>query len=128
MNKVKHSRLLVPGVMAVVGSAISIASLVGAGWRGALAVEVVTVVATIGYYLLGGRDSDVGALFGSRTDERQENIGMRVAALTGTVMTYVALGGFIVATAMGRFVWPFALFCGVGGVTCVIGLVIYRQN
>ena len=47
MNKTKHSRLLVPGVMAVLGSAIAIASLVGAGWRGALAAEVATVVATL---------------------------------------------------------------------------------
>jgi hypothetical protein len=63
--------------MAVGGSLIAFASLLGSGWFAALSVEVVTALATLGYYWLGGRDSDLGAMFGSRADERQASIELR---------------------------------------------------
>ena len=48
------------------------------------AVEVVTIIGACGYYLLGARDSDVGALFGSRPDERQASIGIAPLLSPGT--------------------------------------------
>jgi hypothetical protein len=112
--------------MAVLGTAIAIGSLVGSGWSAALAVEAVTVVATIGYYVWGARESDFGALFGSRPDERQVSVGLRASALAGIVMSYLAVFGFVIETARGRDAWPFALFCVAGAVTFMAGLVIYR--
>ncbi|HXQ75430.1 MAG TPA: hypothetical protein VN791_02955 [Acidimicrobiales bacterium] len=122
------ARLRVPAVMAIGGSAIALGSLVGAGWKSGLGVEVVTVMATIGYYVLGGRDSDAGALFGSRPDERQAGIAMRATTSTGNVLCVVVLGGFVVTTALGRDVWPFALMSVVGGITFVVALVYYRHH
>jgi hypothetical protein len=94
----------------------------------ALAVELVTIIGACGYYFLGGKDSDVGALFGSRPDERQASIGLRATALTGNVMVLVAISGVVIATATGSSAWPFFLFCSVGAATFLVGLVIYRDR
>jgi hypothetical protein len=128
MTTTKNSRLRVPAVMAIGGSAIALATLVNSGWEAALFVELFTIAATTGYYVLGGRDSDAGALFGSRPDERQMSVGMKATALAGNVMGIVALGGFVIATAMGAAIWPFALFCAVGAASFLAGLVIYRTG
>lgn len=126
MMKTLSPRLRVPAVMAGLGTAIAVGSLAGSGWSAALAVEAVTVAATIGYYVWGGLESDVGALFGSRPDERQASVALRASALAGIVMSYVAVFGFVIETARGGSAWPFALFCVAGAVTFTIGLVIYR--
>jgi hypothetical protein len=124
----KYPRLRVPAVMVVLGSAIALGAWVGTGWGAALGVEIVTIVAACGYYALGGTDSDFGALFGSRPDERQTSIGMRATALTGNVMVLVAIGGVVIATATGSSAWPFVLFCSVGAATFLVGLVVYRDR
>jgi hypothetical protein len=124
--KTRYPRLVAPVVTVVLGSAIALGVGIGTGWGAALVVELVTVVGACGYYLLGGRDSDVGALFSSRADERQASIGMRATVLTGNVMVLVAIGGVVIATAAGSSAWPFFLFCSVGAATFLVGVVIYR--
>jgi hypothetical protein len=99
--KTQNRRLQVPMTMAIVGSAIAVASLVSKGWGAALGVEVFTVAATLGFYALGRRDSDLGAASGGRSDERQASIQGQAAALSGIAMTIAALVGFIVTTALG---------------------------
>lgn len=121
-------RLLAPTVTIALGSAIAVGAWIGNGWHAALGIELVTVVGACGYFLLGGRDSDIGALIGSKPDERQASIGMRATALTGNVMILVAIGGVVIALAVGAPVWPFLLFCFVGAATYLIGLVLYRDR
>lgn len=128
MIKTMDRRLLVPATMAIGGSAIAIATWIGQGFGGALAVEIVTVVLTVGYFILGGRDSDFGAIFGSRPDERQATIDLRATAFTGLALSLLAIGGVIVTTAMGKLVWLFMLFAVVGGVAYVVGLLIFRRR
>lgn len=122
------ARLRVPTVMAIGGCAIALASLIGSGWGAALGVVLVTTAATAGYYVLGGRDTDVGAVFGAQLDERQANIEMRATALAGTAMCLVAVVGFVIATALGQATWPFILFSVVGAAAFVAGLVVYRVH
>jgi hypothetical protein len=114
--------------MAVLGTAIAIGSWVGSGWKSAVGIEIVTVVATVAYFMLGGRDSDFGALFGSRADERQISISMRATVLAANVLALLAIGGVVVSMAMGALVWPFLLFAVVGGITYFLGLLIYRHR
>jgi hypothetical protein len=128
MIKTMDRRLLVPATMAIGGSAIAVATWIGQGFGGAVAIEIFTVVATVGYFVLGGRDSDFGAIFGSRPDERQANIDLRATAFTGMTLILLAIGGVIVSTAMGKLVWPFMLFAVVGGLTYVVGLLIFRRR
>jgi hypothetical protein len=128
MIKTMDRRLLVPATMGIGGSAIAIATWIGQGFGGALGIEFITVVATLGYFVLGSRDTDFGAIFGSRPDERQANIDLRATAFTGLALTLLAIGGVIVTTAMGKLVWPFMLFAVVGGVAYVGGLLIFRRR
>jgi len=128
MIATKYPRLVAPAAAVVLGSAIAIGAGVGAGWGAALGVELFTVVGAAGYFVLGGRDSDVGALFGARPDERQASIGMRATALAGSVLILVAIGGVVITMATGKPDWPFLLFCVVGGGTYLAGLFIYRSR
>jgi hypothetical protein len=90
-------------------------------------VEAVTIVAAMGYYAIGARDTDGGALFGSRADERQADVGLRASALAGRATTVVALVGFVIQTARGATTWPFALLCVVGAISFVAGVALYRD-
>ena len=128
MMQTRNPRLVVPVFTAVLGTAIAIGAWVGAGWGAAVVVELGAVVGATGYFVLGGRDSDIGALFGSRADERQASIGVRATALVGNVLILVAIGGTVIAIAGGTAAWPFLLFCVVGGATYLAGLVIYRDR
>ncbi len=128
MIATRHPRLIVPGTMLVLGSLIALGSFIGAGWGAAVGIEAITIVAAVVYYVLGGRDSDVGALFGSRPDERQASINMKATALTGNVLILVAIGGVVVTSALAEPAWPFLLFGVVGGITYLIGLLIYGSR
>jgi len=124
----RHPRLLAPAVTVALGSAIAFGAWIGNGWGAAVGIELLTLIGACGYFVLGGRDSDIGALLGSKPDERQASIGMRATALTGNVMVLVAIGGVVVALAVGSSAWPFFLFCLVGAATFLIGLFVYRER
>jgi hypothetical protein len=128
MSGKRNPRLVVPALMASIGTVIAIATWIGDDWSGALGVELVTVVTTLAYYILGARDSDLGALFGSRPDERQVTISMRATLLAANALAVTAIGGVIITTAMGDLVWPFLLFGAVGGLTYFAGLAYYRHR
>jgi hypothetical protein len=128
MNPTAQPRLRVPIVMAAGGTMIALATLLGRGPSRAALVEAFTIVAAIGYHWLGGRDTDGGSLFGSRADERQEDIGLRASAFAGRATIVVALAGFVVQTARGQTTWPFALLCAVAAVSFVGGIALYRRS
>ena len=114
--------------MAIGGSVIAAAVLIGQGWAAAVPVEVVTIAAAIGYYVLGGRGSDLGAIVGRRADERQESIRVRARALAAQVAGLAALAGYVIELARGSTVWPLALFVAVLAGSFLAGLVIYRAG
>ena len=114
--------------MAIGGSVIAAAVLIGQGWAAAVPVEVVTIAAAIGYYLLGGRGGDLGAIIGRRADERQESIRVRARSLAAQVAGLAALIGYVIELARGSAVWPFELFVAVLAGSFLAGLVIYRAG
>ena len=128
MIMTRHPRLRAPAVMAVGGSVIAAAVVIGQGWAAAVPVEVVTIAAAIGYYVLGGRGSDLGAIVGRRTDERQESIRIRARALAAQVAGLAAVAGYVIELARGSAVWPFELFVAVLAGSFLAGLVIYRAG
>ena len=128
MIMTRHPRLAAPAVMAIGGSVIAAAVLTGQGWAAAVPVEVVTIAAAIGYYLLGGRGGDLGAIIGHQADERQESIRVRARALAAQVAGLAALAGYVIELARGSAVWPFELFVAVLAGSFLAGLVIYRAG
>jgi hypothetical protein len=82
MSYTRAGRLRAPIVTALGGSALTVAIVVGFGWERASGPAVVTVVASVGYSLPGGRDTDTGDLIGGRPDERQLGIVTQATALS----------------------------------------------
>jgi hypothetical protein len=121
MIMTRHPRLRAPAVMAA-------AVVIGQGWAAAVPVEAVTIAAAIGYYLLGGRGGDLGAIIGHRADERQESIRVRARALAAQVAGLAALVGYVIELARGGAVWPFELFVAILAGSFLAGLVIYRTR
>ena len=128
MIRNRATRLRVPIAMAFGGSALTVATLVGFGWERATGPAVVTVLASVGYYLLGGRDTDTGDLSGGRPDERQLGIVTQATALAGQAVSLVALGGWAVTTALGHPAWPFLVVTVVAAAAFVGGIAVYRRR
>jgi hypothetical protein len=128
MIMTRHPRLRAPAVMAIGGSVIAAAVVIGQGWAAAVPVEVVTIAAAIGYYVLGGSGTDLGAIIGYRTDERQAGIKIRARALAAQVAGLAAVAGYVIELARGSAVWPFELFVAVLAGSFLAGLVIYRAG
>jgi MFS family permease len=128
MKRSRSLRLRTPMVMIVCGTGLTVGVGLGQGWVAAIPVAVVVVAAAIGYYIVGGRDTDAGAMIGSRADERQNELRTRAQALAGVAGIVTALIGTMVAAALKDPTWPFALFAGVESVTFVAGLAIYSAR
>ena len=125
MTKPVRGRLRVPAVMLIGGTGLAVAEAVGYGWHDAIPIEAVAVLAAIGYFLVGGLDNDIGAIYGQQGDERQDMVRLRAQALAAQVSTLAVLIGFMVQIARHASTWPFVVIAGVGAAAFVIGLAIY---
>jgi hypothetical protein len=128
MMRLNRRRLRVPALMLILGTGLASAVTVGRGWHNAVSVEVVTFVAAAGYYLVGGLDNDMGALYGSRSDERQHMVRLRAQALTAQAMALGGLIGFMVEIARRAPTWPFVVILGVAVVSFPVGMAIFRDR
>jgi hypothetical protein len=107
------------------GTALAVAVAVSRGWSAAIGVEVAVFLIAAYLYLLGGNDSDAGAVIGNRADERQKLVRLKAQSLAMTVMYLAALIAWAVAIALKGLYWPFDLIFSCGGITFLIGLQIY---
>jgi hypothetical protein len=128
MRRLSHGRLRVPTGMLILGTGLAAAVLAGQGWHNAILVEVVTAIAAVGYFLLGGLNSDVGAIYGSSGDERQQLVRQRAQALTAVVTVLAAVIGYMVQIARRGPTWPFGVVVGVAAASFAVGLAIYRVH
>lgn len=129
MMRFIRPRLRVPAATAVLGTAFAVAYAIGRGWAPAIFIGVYTVALAIGYYVWGGRDSDRGALIGSRADERQATLQMKVMAFQGKVLTAGGVVAYVIALATNyKPVWPFTLFLLLAGLSFSVGWGIYRDD
>ena len=71
MRGSKGPRWLAPVTVIIGGSIIALAVGIGHDWLKALIAEIITLVLGVSYYLLTRSNSDVGAIYGGRADERQ---------------------------------------------------------
>jgi hypothetical protein len=95
-------------------------------WLFVTLVALAAVARAFAFYVWGGEDDDVGALAGSRADERQKQLSLRSWALTGRVAMLAAFLGLTVAVAVkAAWWWPFVVILGVTGLTYLLGLSAY---
>jgi hypothetical protein len=128
MNNAKHGRLAAPTMMIIAGAGLTAATAAAQGWEAAIPIAALAVIAAVGYYVWGGRDSDLGAMLGSRVDERQILIRARAQSLAGVAGAAAGLVGYTVAVALRDPVWPFVLILGVEAIAFIAGLAIYGPH
>ena len=125
MNANRRSHLLAPVVVTLAGSAVAGAVAIGHSWGDALITEVVTLLIGLGCYLLTRSDSDAGAIYAHRADERQREVLYRASRLALTVMIVAAFACVLVTVSLGDNYWQADLIGSLGGLTYLFGTVIY---
>ena len=114
MTARKHRRLWTPAIAVVAGSVIALSVGISQSWLSALISEVI-----------GGRDSDIGAVVGSEGDERQEFVKLRAARLCMVVVVFAIVAGCLVAAATKNPIWPFQAGAVLIGIAYFYGLWFY---
>jgi cell division protein FtsW (lipid II flippase) len=121
-------RLRKPAGIAVAGAVFAAAWLVRGGplwWVSILAV-VLAAARAVSWYRMGGKDTDEGALAGSRADERQQLLSLRSRALACNLAVIAAFIGLTAAiAAKAAWWWPFLVILAVAGFGYLLGLSTY---
>jgi membrane protein implicated in regulation of membrane protease activity len=121
-------RLRKPVGIAVAGAVFAAAWLVRGGplwWVSILAV-ILAAARAVSWYRMGGKDTDEGALAGSRADERQQLVSLRSRALACNLAVVAAFAGLTAAVALkASWWWPFVVILAVAGFGYLLGLSTY---
>ena len=128
MNRTRRSHLLAPVVVSVAGTGVAGAVAIGHSWADALITELVTLLIGTGYFFLTKSDSDVGAIYGHRADERQREVLYRASRLALIVMIVAAFVCVLITVAMGDNYWQADLIGSLGGLAYLLGLMIYGAH
>lgn len=128
MKHLRYSRAYAPLGTLVIGTLVAGAVAIGHTWADAMIAEIVTVVVSIGYFFLTGRDSDVGAIYGQRSDERQRAVRAN-ASRTGFVAAMLAAYAcVIIAVALNQSYWQSDVIIAVGGVAFLSGIARFGTH
>jgi hypothetical protein len=118
-----------PAGVVLAGTVFAAAWIIRGGphwWLWVALVAVAALGRAFALYVWGAEDDDVGALAGSRADERQKQISLRSWALTGRWAMLAAFLGLTVAVALNAaWWWPFVAILGVTGLIYLLGLSAY---
>ena len=125
MTVSKHRRLWTPAIAVVAGTAIAIAVGIHESWWSALASEVVALGWAVSLYVIGGKDTDIGAAVGAQGDERQELVKLRAARLCLAVVVVAVVAGCLIAAATKHAIWPFQAVAVLIGIAYFYGLWFY---
>jgi glucan phosphoethanolaminetransferase (alkaline phosphatase superfamily) len=125
MTARKHRRLWTPAIAVVAGTVIAVAVGIHQSWLSALVSELVVLGWAVSLYVIGGRDSDVGAVVGTQGDERQELVKLRAARLCLAVVVVAVVAGCLIAAATKHAIWPFQAGAVLIGVAYFYGLWFY---
>jgi hypothetical protein len=123
-------RFRVPVIVAAAGTVLAIAFAVRGGptWWLSIFIEVGVLGRVLLLFLLGGDDSDEGALAGSRTDERQRLVASQASAVSGRAVMVAAVLGLsasIAAHAPAAWAYAFAIMLFVACLSFLLGLSHY---
>ena len=122
MKQLRNSRAFAPLWTLVIGTLVAGAVAIGHTWGDALIAEIVTVVVSLGYFVLTGRDSDVGAIYGQRSDERQREVRANASRMGFVAAMLAAYACAIVAVAMNQSYWQSDVVAAVGGIGFLSGI------
>jgi predicted exporter len=122
-------RLRQPAWTVLAGAVFAFAWVIRGGphwWLWVTLVAVATTVRAFSVWSWAGEDDDLGALAGSRADERQKQLSLRSRALAFNVTALAAFAGLTAAVALrAGWWWPFAVILGMLGLGYLFGLSSY---
>jgi dipeptide/tripeptide permease len=121
-----RGRLRAPAIILLLGSLSAGVFAATQGWVSGVGIEVLVMIMAVAYYVLGGRDTDEGALAGHRTDERQAGFQRKAQALVGRVLSVSVMVAYFIAIALKAPSWPYEVLLVLAGVSFFVGLAIYR--
>jgi archaellum biogenesis protein FlaJ (TadC family) len=120
-----------PAWVVLAGAAFAAALVIRGGrdwWLWVTLVAIVVAARAFLFYVMAAEDDDVGALAGSRADERQQLLSLRSRALAFNVIAAVAFVELTVAVAIrASWWWPFAVILGVTGFGYLAGWATYAN-
>ena len=125
MTARKHRRLWTPAIAVLAGSAIAVAVGISQSWFSALLSELVALGWAVTLYVIGGKDTDIGAAVGAAGDERQELVKLRAARLCLAVVVVAVVAGCLIAAATKHAIWPFQAGAVLIGISYFHGLWFY---
>jgi hypothetical protein len=128
VKAVKNSRAYAPLWTIAIGSILAGAVAIGHTWGDALITEVVTLVVSLLYFFVTGRDSDVGAIYGQRSDERQRDVRARASRLGFVAAILAAYACAAVSVATNQSYWQADVIASVGGVSFLLGIARYGAH
>jgi len=95
-------------------------------WLFVTLVVIATLARAFSLYVWGREDDDIGAIAGSRADERQQLVSLRSWALGGRLAMVTAFLGLTVAiAARAAWWWPFLVILAVTSFGYLLGLSNY---
>jgi hypothetical protein len=114
-----------PAWMVLAGTVFAVALVIRGGrdwWLWVSLVAIVVAGRAFLFYMMAADDDDVGAVVGSRADERQQLLSLRSRALAFNVTAVAAFIGLTAAVAIrASWWWPFAVILGVTGLGYLAG-------
>ena len=124
----KGSRWHAPVTVIIGGSIIALAVGIGHDWSKALITGIITLVLGVGYFLLTRSNSDVGAIYGGRADERQHLVYLRASATALRVILGTAFVCAVITVALNDNYWQSDVIGSVGGVAFLLCLAAYGDD
>ena len=125
MTQNKHRRLWTPALAVGGGTVIAVAIGIGQSWLGALLAEILTLCYGTALYSAAWHDTDVGAVIGRRSDERQQLILLKAARLSLLATGVAVIVACPIAAAVKVAIWPYQILAGIIAVSYLVGLRLY---
>lgn len=129
MMRFIRPRLRKPAWTVLFGAVFAAAWVIRGGphwWLWLSLVAVATAARAFACWAWAGEDDDVGALAGSRADERQRQLSLRSRALAFNLTALAAFTGVTAGIALrASWWWPFAVILAVLGFGYLFGLSSY---
>ena len=98
------------------------------GWSGVAYVLPIPIVLVVTLFVLGGRDTDAGALIRRELDERQAHERLEVQALVGRVLSIAVAIAYTIAWATGTTLWPWGAMLGLMVIAFIGGRLLYAEH
>jgi hypothetical protein len=115
-------------VLLVGGVAVAVATWANGQYGWSIGILTLYAALAAGAFVWAGRRSDVGALLRADGDERQRGLDRDATAMTGLVLSLVAVVGAVVEIARTGDPGVYGLFCVVGGVVYAVSLAVLRRR